>query len=70
MVSLGEGVLRDIAQYLPSYWLVQASHVSLGGAAWPATGWLVVVAWGPRSPSSLGSPSAATPGASERLGAA
>lgn len=46
MVSLGEGVLRDIAQYLPSYWLVQASHVSLGGAAWPASGWLVVVAWG------------------------
>lgn len=42
---LGDGVLHDIAQYLPSYWLVQASHVSLGGAAWPATGWLVVAVW-------------------------
>jgi ABC-2 type transport system permease protein len=33
---LGEGTLRDIAQFLPSYWLVQASHVSLGGPTWSA----------------------------------
>lgn len=39
------GVLHDIAQYLPSYWLVQASHVALGGAAWPARGWIVIAAW-------------------------
>jgi hypothetical protein len=25
-----DGFLQDIAQFLPSYWLVQASHVSLG----------------------------------------
>jgi ABC-2 type transport system permease protein len=42
---LGNGVVADIAQFLPSYWLVQASHVSLGGAAWSATGWIVVGAW-------------------------
>lgn len=42
---LGDGVLADVAQFLPSYWLVQASHVSLGGAAWTATGWLVIGAW-------------------------
>jgi ABC-2 type transport system permease protein len=42
---LGSGVVRDIAEFLPSYWLVQASHVSLGGAVWPAMGWLVVGAW-------------------------
>jgi ABC-2 type transport system permease protein len=42
---LGDGVLRDVAQALPSYWLVQASHVSLGGAGWSATGWLVVAGW-------------------------
>jgi ABC-2 type transport system permease protein len=42
---LGDGVLRDIAQALPSFWLVQASHVALGGAAWSMTGWLVVTAW-------------------------
>ena len=39
------GVLHDIAQYLPSYWLVQASHVALGGAAWPTRGWLVIAVW-------------------------
>src|SRR5262249_19271913 len=42
---LGDGVMRDVAQALPSYWLVQASHVSLGGRAWSATGWLVVAGW-------------------------
>ena len=30
---------------LPSYWLVQASHVAIGGGAWRSTGWLVVAAW-------------------------
>ena len=42
---LGTGVMHDIAQALPSYWLVQASHVSLGGPGWSTTGWLVVSAW-------------------------
>jgi ABC-2 type transport system permease protein len=42
---LGNGVMNDIAQALPSYWLVQASHVSLGGQGWSATGWLVVTGW-------------------------
>ena len=42
---LGDGTLRDIAEFLPSYWLVQASHVSLGGAAWSVTGWIVVSTW-------------------------
>jgi ABC-2 type transport system permease protein len=39
------GFLHDIAQLLPSYWLVQASHVALGGHAWSARGWIVIVAW-------------------------
>jgi ABC-2 type transport system permease protein len=42
---LGDGVMRDIAQALPSFWLVEASHVSLGGPGWSATGWLVVAGW-------------------------
>ena len=42
---LGDGVMHDIAEALPSFWLVQASHVSLGGSGWSATGWLVVGAW-------------------------
>ena len=32
------GFLHDLAQYLPSYWLVQASHVAVGGRAWAAHG--------------------------------
>jgi ABC-2 type transport system permease protein len=39
------GVMLHIAQALPSYWLVQASHVALGGRSWGARGWLVVGAW-------------------------
>ena len=39
------GVLHAIAQLLPSYWLVQAAHVGIGGAGWGAHGWLVLAAW-------------------------
>jgi ABC-2 type transport system permease protein len=39
------GLVHDIAQYLPSYWLVQASHVALSGHAWSGKGWAVVLAW-------------------------
>lgn len=39
------GFLYDLAQLLPSYWLVQASHVALGGAPWPAKGRIVIAAW-------------------------
>jgi ABC-2 type transport system permease protein len=42
---VGHGVVADVAPWLPSYWLVQASRVALGGSAWPARGWLVVAAW-------------------------
>jgi ABC-2 type transport system permease protein len=39
------GFIYDIGQALPSYWLVQASHVAAGGHAWRTEGWLVIVAW-------------------------
>jgi ABC-2 type transport system permease protein len=39
------GTLHRIAELLPSYWLVQASHVALGGAAWSAPGWIVIGVW-------------------------
>ena len=41
----GHGALHVIAQALPSYWLVQASHVALGGGGWSGRGWLIVAAW-------------------------
>ena len=39
------GVMHTVAEALPSYWLVQAAHVGLGGSAWGRTGWVVVAAW-------------------------
>ncbi|HEX3317955.1 MAG TPA: ABC transporter permease [Solirubrobacteraceae bacterium] len=42
---ISNGTLHAIAQALPSYWLTQASHVALGGAAWGVTGWLVMAGW-------------------------
>jgi ABC-2 type transport system permease protein len=39
------GFLHVVAQAVPSYWLVQASHVALGGSAWGVTGWLVMTGW-------------------------
>jgi len=41
----GHGALHDIGQALPSYWLVQAAHVALGGSGWSSRGWIVVAAW-------------------------
>ena len=41
----GPGFLYDLAQLLPSYWLVQASHVAVGGHPWPAKAWIVMIAW-------------------------
>jgi ABC-2 type transport system permease protein len=41
----GHGFLHDLAQALPSYWLVQASHVGLGNGGWGIHGWLVMAAW-------------------------
>jgi ABC-2 type transport system permease protein len=37
--------LQAVAKALPSYWLVQAAHLAIGGSGWGATGWIVVAAW-------------------------
>jgi ABC-2 type transport system permease protein len=39
------GVMHKIAEALPSYWLVQASHVALTGHSWGSRGWLVIGGW-------------------------
>ena len=39
------GFLHAVAQYLPSYWLVQANRVALGGTSWGSRGWLVIAVW-------------------------
>jgi ABC-2 type transport system permease protein len=42
---LSHGFLYDVGQWLPGYWIVQASHISLHGPAWGTQGWVVVFAW-------------------------
>ena len=42
---LGNGFMGDIGRALPSYWLVQAGHIGIGGHGWSATGWAVMTAW-------------------------
>jgi ABC-2 type transport system permease protein len=39
------GFLNVVGQLLPSYWLVQASHVALGGHPWGAKAWIVIAVW-------------------------
>jgi ABC-2 type transport system permease protein len=39
------GVMHKVAEALPSYWLVQASHVALTGHGWGVRGWVVIGAW-------------------------
>jgi ABC-2 type transport system permease protein len=41
----GGGAMHTIAEALPSYWLVQASHVGLGGPGWGAKGTAIVAFW-------------------------
>jgi ABC-2 type transport system permease protein len=39
------GFLRHVSEAIPSYWLVQAGKLALGGGAWPLRGWVVVAVW-------------------------
>lgn len=41
----GHGFLHELAQALPSYWLVQASHAGLGDGGWGIHGWVVMTIW-------------------------
>ncbi|HEX4109698.1 MAG TPA: ABC transporter permease [Solirubrobacteraceae bacterium] len=39
------GFFFQLGRLLPSYWLVQASHVSLQGGGWGARGWVTIAIW-------------------------
>jgi ABC-2 type transport system permease protein len=41
----GGGFFRVLAECLPSYWLVQAGRVGLGGQVWDGKAWLCIVVW-------------------------
>jgi ABC-2 type transport system permease protein len=42
---VAHGLLHDVGQFLPSYWLVQAGRISLHGRSWGIEGWAVVIGW-------------------------
>lgn len=44
-VANSSEVLKELCQLLPSYWLVQAGRVALGGKAWPPEAWIVIAVW-------------------------
>jgi ABC-2 type transport system permease protein len=39
------GFLHTLGQFLPSWWLVQASHVAVNGHGWGARGWITIATW-------------------------
>jgi ABC-2 type transport system permease protein len=39
------GLMHDISQATPTYWLVQAGHTLIGGAGWTTRGWVTIAIW-------------------------
>jgi ABC-2 type transport system permease protein len=39
------GALHAVAEALPSFWLVQAAHIGVGGSVWGTRGWIVIAIW-------------------------
>jgi len=37
--------MTNLAELLPSYWLVQAAHSAFTGEWWPLKGWVVIAVW-------------------------
>jgi ABC-2 type transport system permease protein len=42
---VGSGVLGTVGSWLPSFWIVQAGHLAVGGQPWPVKGWVVIAVW-------------------------
>jgi ABC-2 type transport system permease protein len=40
-----DGFLQRLGELLPSYWIGQAGRAGVGGPAWSAKGWAVIVVW-------------------------
>ena len=60
--------MTHVGEALPSYWLVQAGHVGLGGAGWTRTGWAVMIVWTlGHDRSRRAGPTGATPSVSSAL---
>jgi ABC-2 type transport system permease protein len=44
-VAGSNGFMTNLAELLPSYWLVQAAHSAFTGEWWPVKGWVVIAVW-------------------------
>jgi ABC-2 type transport system permease protein len=44
-IVASSGVLHDVVQLIPSYWLVQAAASALSDGGWPLRGWIVIAVW-------------------------
>ena len=42
---INSGIVREIVEFLPSRWLVEASQSAITGETWPLKGWIVVLGW-------------------------
>ena len=41
----GGGFIYHLARLTPTYWLVQAGHITIGGQPWGWMGWTVIASW-------------------------
>ncbi len=41
----GTGIVHRLFELIPSYWLIRAGAVTLGGSPWTLEGWAVVLIW-------------------------
>lgn len=39
------GTMLSVVKLLPSYWMIQASRMAIGGRGWPAEAWAVIAVW-------------------------
>ncbi|HET8970775.1 MAG TPA: hypothetical protein VFN19_06940, partial [Candidatus Nanopelagicales bacterium] len=39
------GMLHELSELVPSYWLVQAGQSAYTGQWWPPKAWLVIAVW-------------------------
>lgn len=44
-IGVNPGFMHDLVRLIPSFWLVQAGKVGIGGQAWTTEAWIVVAVW-------------------------
>ena len=44
-IGTGGGFMHYFVRVIPSFWLVQAGKIGVGGVAWTAESWIVIAVW-------------------------